>query len=60
MGGYGEYFKKIGIHLGTTVNMYNHAQKELGKIDKDVFKLSGKAIGVEPMNLEAPENEDQE
>jgi hypothetical protein len=40
--------------------MYNHAQKELGKIDKDVFKLSGKAIGVEPMNLEAPENEDQE
>jgi DNA recombination protein RmuC len=60
LGGYGEYFKKIGIHLGTTVNMYNHAQKELGKIDKDVFKLSGKAIGVEPMNLEAPENEDQE
>ncbi len=60
LGSYDEYFKKIGIHLGTTVNMYNHAQKELGKIDKDVLKISGKAVGVEPLILESPENEDGE
>lgn len=60
LGSYDEYFKKIGIHLGTTVNMYNHAQKELGKIDKDVLRISGKAVGVESLNLEGPENEDGE
>ena len=25
---YDDYFKKIGIHLGTTVNTYNSAYKE--------------------------------
>ena len=52
---YDEYFKKIGVHLGTTVSMYNRAQKELGKIDKDVLKITGKAVGTKPLNLESPE-----
>ena len=56
---YDEYFKKIGVHLGTTVNMYNRAQKELGKIDKDVLKITGKAVGTKPLNLESPETENE-
>ncbi len=56
--GYDEYFKKIGVHLGTTVNIYNRAQKELGKIDKDVLKITGKGIESENLILEGPKNED--
>lgn len=48
------YMKKLGNHLGTTVNMYNNAYKELGKIDKDVLRISGAAINVEPQNIEQP------
>ncbi len=55
LGAYDDYFKKLGGHLGTTVNMYNHAAKELGKIDKDVLKLTGERIGVEPTLLQGPE-----
>ena len=40
---YEEYMRKLGTHLGTTVNMYNTASKELKKIDKDVVKISGEA-----------------
>ncbi|MCG2693972.1 DNA recombination protein RmuC [Candidatus Parcubacteria bacterium] len=36
---YQEYMKKVGSNLSTTVNMYNSATKEWGKIDKDVAKL---------------------
>lgn len=57
---YDEYFGKIGIHLGTTVNMYNRAQKELGKIDKDVLKITGKGIETENLVLEGPKEEDEE
>jgi len=38
---YDDYFKKMGTHLGTTVNTYNSAYKEFGKIDKDVVKITG-------------------
>lgn len=55
---YDSYFKKIGIHLGTTVNMYNSASKELGKIDKDVLRITGEAAGLEPMTLEKPQEEE--
>ena len=57
---YDEYFKKVGVHLGTTVNMYNRARKELGKIDKDVLKITGKSGGIETLNLESPEEENEE
>ena len=57
---YDEYFKKVGIHLGTTVNMYNRARKELGKIDKDVLKITGKSGGIETLKLESPEEESEE
>ena len=52
---YEEYFDKIGKNLTTTVSAYNHAHKEFGKIDKDVLKIPGESVGIEPATLEAPE-----
>ena len=52
---YEEYMKKLGGHLGTSVSMYNSAYKELGKIDKDVLKITDSAVGIEPELLERPE-----
>jgi DNA recombination protein RmuC len=36
---YEEYFEKIGTHLTTTVNAYTTADKEFGKIEKDILKI---------------------
>lgn len=52
---YEEYMQKLGKNLGTTVGMYNSAYKELGKIDKDVLKITGEAIEIEPVAIEKPE-----
>jgi DNA recombination protein RmuC len=54
---YESYMKKLGTHLGTAVNTYNTAYKELGKIDKDVFKITGEKIGLEPSLISAPSEE---
>jgi DNA recombination protein RmuC len=54
---YESYFKKLGMHLGTTVGMYNAAYKELAKIDKDVSRISGTSGGIEPVVLERPQEE---
>ena len=58
LGSYETYMKKLGTHLGTTVNMYNSAYKELGKIDKDVLRITGEAADLEPMSLDKPNQED--
>jgi DNA recombination protein RmuC len=49
-----EYMNKLGNALGTTVNHYNAAHKELGKVDKDVIKIAGGETGVEPLQLDKP------
>ncbi|MBI2591151.1 MAG: DNA recombination protein RmuC [Candidatus Brennerbacteria bacterium] len=54
LGGYETYMKKLGGHLGTTVNMYNSAYKELGKIDKDVLRITGQAVDLEPVAIDRP------
>ncbi len=54
LGSYDAYMKKMGIHLGTTVGMYNTMYKEFGKIDKDVLRISGKAIDAEIVQIEKP------
>ncbi|MFA6271758.1 MAG: DNA recombination protein RmuC [Patescibacteria group bacterium] len=54
---YEDYLKKLGGHLGTTVNMYNSAYKEFKKIDKDVVKLTGGESKVEPIEIEKPKTE---
>lgn len=51
---YNEYFEKVGNSLGTTVNHYNQASKELGKIDKDVVRISGEGINHEQLILDKP------
>ena len=51
---YEEYLKKLGNSLGTTVNHFNTAYKELGKIDKDVAKIADKEKSIEPLVLEKP------
>ncbi|MBU4360716.1 DNA recombination protein RmuC, partial [Patescibacteria group bacterium] len=49
-----DYMKKLGNNLGTTVNMYNSAYKELNKIDKDVVKITDKEKTIEPMMIDKP------
>lgn len=51
---YEEYFKKMGVTLGTTVNHYNTAYKELKKIDKDVFRITGEGGDMETLVLDKP------
>ncbi len=52
---YDDYFKKVGNSLGTTVNHYNTAQKELGKVDKDIAKITGNAMDFEQVVLDKPQ-----
>ena len=52
---YEEYMQKLGNNLGTTVNMYNSAYKEFGKIDKDVVKITGEGKSeMEIQQIEKP------
>lgn len=51
---YEDYYKKIGASLATTVNHYNAGGKELGKIDKDVLRITGTAPGLSSDTLERP------
>ena len=51
---YDEYMKKLGNSLGTTVNHYNNAYKEFGKVDKDVVKIANSDSSVDPLLLDKP------
>lgn len=55
---YQGYFEKVGGHLGTTVNAYNAAYRELGKIDKDVLKIGGESAGIEVRLIDRPQEDD--
>lgn len=55
---YEEYMKKLGVHLGTTVNMYSLASKEYKKIDKDMLKITGEEMGVELPVIDRPQEEE--
>jgi DNA recombination protein RmuC len=52
---YEEYYNKLGTTLATTVNHYNAGYKELGKVDKDILKITGEAAGVEVLSLDKPQ-----
>ncbi len=54
IGAYETYMQKLGNSLGTTVNHYNTAHKELKKIDKDVVKIADTTPAVEPLLLDKP------
>lgn len=51
---YDIYFKKVGTSLSTTVNHYNNASKELGKVDKDIVKIGGGEIILDTLLIEKP------
>jgi len=51
---YSEYMKRLGGHLGTTVSIYNKAGKELGKIDKDVVKITDGKSNIKIKEVEQP------
>lgn len=55
---YEDYMKKLGNALGTTVNHYTAAYKELKKVDKDVVKITGETAGIEPLLIEKPHLEE--
>lgn len=53
-----EYMQKLGGALGVTVNHYNAAHKELGKVDKDVVKIASADPSVEPLLLDRPQRDE--
>lgn len=58
IGKFETFMQKLGVSLGTTVNHYNNAHKELGKIDKDVIKIAGNDSSVEPLLLDKPRDDE--
>lgn len=54
LGVYDSYMQKLGSSMGTTVNHFNSAYKELKKIDKDVVKITGQEAVIEAIELDKP------
>jgi len=55
---YDSYMKKLGNNMATAVNAYNTAYKELGKIDKDVVRITDGEKKIEPALLDKPDVEE--
>lgn len=51
---YEDYYNKLGNSLSTTVNHFNAGRKELGKIDKDVYRITGESAELETALIEKP------
>lgn len=56
MNAYEDYFKRLGGHLGTVVNTYDHASKEFKKIDKDIARITQGESKFEAVALEKPKD----
>ena len=48
------YMQKLGNNLNTVVNCYNAAHKELGKVDKDVVKITDGERKIAPLQIDKP------
>lgn len=48
------FMQKLGGSLSTTVNHFNTAHKELGKVDKDIVRIADSSPGVEPLLIDKP------
>ncbi|HSX29267.1 MAG TPA: DNA recombination protein RmuC [Candidatus Saccharimonadales bacterium] len=59
IGAYEDLMQKLGGSLGTTVNHFNNAHKELRKVDKDVVKIANVSPSVEPLLLDKPALDDE-
>lgn len=58
IGKFEDYMQKLGNALGTTVNHYNAAHKELGKVDKDVIKIAGNDPSVDALLIDRPQRDE--
>jgi DNA recombination protein RmuC len=54
---YQDHMDKMGRHLSTTVGSYNSATKEFGKIDKDVYRISGEEMNSQQNLLDRPQTD---
>lgn len=52
-----EYHDKLGNSLSTVVSHFNSSNKEFKKLDKDVMRITGNAVGIEIMAIEKPDIE---
>lgn len=52
------FMQKLGNSLSTTVNHFNTAHKELGKVDKDIVKISDVSPGIDPLLVDSPNIKD--
>jgi DNA recombination protein RmuC len=59
IGKFETFMQKLGGSLSTTVNHFNAAHKELGKIDKDVVKIANTAAGVDPILIDRPQKDEE-
>ncbi|OGH64570.1 MAG: hypothetical protein A3J66_00080 [Candidatus Magasanikbacteria bacterium RIFCSPHIGHO2_02_FULL_47_14] len=55
---YDDFMKRLGVSLGTTVNHFNTAYKEFGKIDKDIVKITEGERQIEPLSIDRPQADD--
>jgi DNA recombination protein RmuC len=55
---YETFMQKLGNSLGTTVNHYNAAHKELKKVDKDIMKIADTTPAIEPLVLDKPRDDE--
>ncbi len=55
---YSQFMQKLGNSLGTTVNHYNSAGRELKKIDKDVLRITGSSPEIETVSIDKPVSDD--
>ncbi|MFZ1249924.1 MAG: DNA recombination protein RmuC [Candidatus Microsaccharimonas sp.] len=51
------YMERLGKSLGTTVNHYNSAHKELAKVDTDITKIAGGNKSIEPLLIDKPQDD---
>jgi len=58
LGAYDTFMQKLGSSLGTTVNHFNTAHKELKKIDKDVVKIADTSPVIDPLLIDRPQTDD--
>lgn len=58
IGKFETFMQKLGASLGTTVNHFNNAHKELAKVDKDIVKIAQADQSVEPLLIDRPNQDD--
>ncbi|MEI6296143.1 MAG: DNA recombination protein RmuC [bacterium] len=55
---YDQFMNSVGSSLQATVNHYNKATKEFKKLDKDVLRINGDAIGLSENLIDTKINEE--